>query len=176
MRGFKVEHVFEERQLEDGRPVPEPVRPVVLTGLGPKGAWDALAGLVEAQAFQVERGSLAPANGLTNLASRRVTVSASLEEAAATKTLAHELAHVMMHQPGQFAYQANRGRAEAETESVAYLVLGELGLGTDAYSFPYVAAWSDGDIKVVTAAVERALATAEQILVALERREEALAA
>lgn len=58
-----------------------------------------------------------------------------LDEAAAVKTLVHELAHVMLHDGPICDYVANRGHCEAEAESVAFLVCDGLGLQTDAYSF-----------------------------------------
>ena len=170
VRGFKVEHVFEARQTDgdgDGD-IPEPIRPTLLAGEGPDGAWDALVRLVEARGFKVERGALFPANGTTSMTTKVVTVADRLDNAAAVKTLAHELAHVVLHSDPSCDYHANRGRCEVEAESVAYLVCEELGLETDAYSFPYVASWAVGEVKVVTAAAERALGCAREILEQLE--------
>ena len=90
----------------------------------------------------------------------------------AVKTLARELAHIMLHQPGQVDYHANRERCKAGAESTAYLVCSELGLATDAYSFPYVATWAKGDRRVVTAAADKALACAGEIVAVLERQGE----
>jgi antirestriction protein ArdC len=98
-----------------------------------------------------------------------VTIADRLDDAAAVKTLAHELAHVMLHDMPLCDYHANRPRCEVEAESVAYLVCRELGLTTDAYSFPYVATWADGETKVVAAAADAALNTARTILEALEQ-------
>jgi hypothetical protein len=95
---------------------------------------------------------------------------------ALVKTLAHELAHVFLHQPGQVDYHANRPRCEAEAESVAFLVCSELGLATGGYSFSYVATWANGDMHVVTAAADKALACAREILEAIEPHSEAVAA
>ena len=91
---------------------PQPIRPQLLTGEGPAGAWAALSDLVAAQGFTVERASLYPANGQTSFATKVVTVADRLDEAAAIKTLAHELAHMMLHSPGQVDYYANRERCE----------------------------------------------------------------
>jgi hypothetical protein len=44
----------------------------------------------------------------------------------------------------------------------------ELGLETDTYSFPYVASWANGEVKVVTAAADRVLGCARGILEQLE--------
>jgi hypothetical protein len=125
--------------------------------------------LVAAEGFTVQRGGLYPANGETSFTTKVVTVADRLDEAAPVKTLAHGLAHVMLHQPGQVDYHGSRQRCEAEAESTAYLVCSELGLATDAYSFPYVATWSGGDMKVVTAAADKVLACAGQIVAALDQ-------
>ena len=90
--------------------VPERIRPELLTGEGPAGAWDALAALVEAQGYTIARAPLAPANGTTSFVSHLVTVADRLDEAATVKTLVHELAHVLMHV--NVDYHANRGRCE----------------------------------------------------------------
>ena len=52
VRGFKVEHVFAACQTDGDGEIPEPIRPTLLTGEGPRGAWDALAQLVEARGSQ----------------------------------------------------------------------------------------------------------------------------
>jgi len=166
VRGFKIEHVFAARQTDGDGEIPEPIRPELLCGEGPEGAWDALAALVEAKGYTILRAPLAPANGVTRPIERTVTVADRLDPAAAVKTLAHELAHVLLHE--DVDYHANRGRCEVEAESVAYLVCAGLGLATDAYSFPYVATWASGDTKVVIAAADAAIKCATAILGTLE--------
>jgi hypothetical protein len=76
---------------------------------------------------------------------------------------------VILHADPLLDYHGNRGRCEVEAESVAYLVCHELGLETDSYSFPYVATWAAGVLKVVTAAADRALGCAREVLEQLER-------
>ncbi len=163
--GFKVESVFASGQTDGDGDIPERMRPELLTGEGPAGAWDALATLVEAEGYTIARAPLAPANGTTSFVSKVVTVADRLEGAAAVKTLVHELAHVLLHV--NVDYHGNRGRCECEAESVAYLVCGELGLTTDAYSFAYVTTWADGDAKVVMSAADAAKKCATRILEAL---------
>lgn len=175
VRGFKVEHVFAACQTDGDGEIPEPIRPALLTGEGPRGAWDALARLVEARGFTIERASLFPANGTTSMLSRVVTVADRLDPAAAVKTLCHELVHVVLHSDPTCDYHANRGRCEVEAESVAFLVCRELELETDAYSFPYVATWASGEVKAVTATADCALGCAREILEQLERASELVA-
>jgi antirestriction protein ArdC len=169
LRGFTVDTVFAACQTDGDGDIPEPMRPVLLSGDGPEGAWDALGQLVEARAFSIERAPLFPANGVTSMDTRTVTVADRLEGAAAVKTLCHEAAHVILHSDPLCDYYANRGRCEVEAESVAYLVCRELGLETDAYSFPYVATWAGGEVKVVADAADRALASAREVLETLEQ-------
>ena len=164
VRGFTVASVFASRQTDGEGEIPEPVRPELLTGDGPSGAWDALRELVEAQGFSVTRGPLSPANGTTDMITRTVTVADRLEGAAAVKTLAHELAHVLMHNGPLCDYLANRGRCEVEAESVAYLICDTFGLATDCYSFAYVANWSRGEMAVVIEAADKVRTCAAGIL------------
>jgi antirestriction protein ArdC len=167
VRGFTVASVFAARQTDGDGVVPEPVRPELLTGDGPTGAWDTLTELVAEQGFSIERGPLEPANGTTDMVTRTVTVADRLDGAAAVKTLAHELAHVLMHNGPICDYLANRGRCEVEAESVAYLVCDAFGLASDGYSFAYVANWSRGEMDVVLAAADKVRKCAATILESL---------
>jgi antirestriction protein ArdC len=176
LRGFTVEHVFAACQTDGEGAIPEPVRPELLTGQGPAGAWAALCDVVAAHSFTVERAGLFPANGQTSFTTQVVSVADRLDEAAAVKTLCHEVAHLLLHHPGQVDYHANRDRCEVEAESVAYLVCSELGLATNAYTFPYVTTWAKGDMRMVTDAADKALKCAEEILAAIHGRTELAAA
>jgi len=60
--------------------------------------WDVLAAQIERAGFTLRRAEIASgANGVTDFAARTVTVAPHLSDAQAAKTLAHELAHVTMH-------------------------------------------------------------------------------
>ena len=167
VRGFTIASVFAARQTDGEGSIPEPVRPELLTGDGPVGAWSALVSLVEAQGFSVTLGELAPANGTTDMVARAVTVADRLDPAAQVKTLAHELGHVLMHNGPLCDYLANRGRCEVEAESVAYLVCDAFDLATDCYSFAYVASWARGDMQVVIEAADKVRKCATTILESL---------
>ena len=193
--GWRVVHVFDIFQTSGAR-LPERPMPQLLAGQAPDGLWQALAEQVTAHGFSLQRGDCGTANGLTDYTRRTVTVRPDIDDAAAAKTLSHELAHVHMHdpkgaatgaQPGASAAAANpilnaavttsfgqcRGRIEVEAESVAYLVTASHGLDSSAYTFPYVAGWAGtvDSVKpetVVRATGERVLAAARVILAATE--------
>jgi DNA primase len=167
--GFRVAYVFDIAQTS-GQPLPQQPTPQLLAGQAPQGLWDALAAQVTARGFTVRRGDCGPGvNGLTHYRDRTVTVRADVDDAQAVKSLAHELGHVLMHDPttptdltsgattgmppqagppALFAASALtsaalcRGTVEVEAESVAYLIAASHGLDTGSYTFAYVAGWA----------------------------------
>jgi antirestriction protein ArdC len=163
LRGFRVAFVFDVAQT-DGPPLPE-LRPQLLDGQAPPGLWSALARQIGDAGFRLVRGDCAPANGVTDRVTRMVTVREDLPDAQAVKTLAHELAHVMLHGADAPA-SMTRERAEVEAESVAYLVTTAHGLDAADYTVPYVTGWSGGQVGLVLDTAERVLSTAGGILAA----------
>jgi antirestriction protein ArdC len=152
LRGFKVVHVFDVTQT-DGEPLPD-AGPAHLTGTGPDGVWDHLAGLVHDDGYRIERGHCGlGANGYTDFTARVVRVRDDIEPAQAVKTLAHELGHIRADHEHRFTDYATsaacRGQAEVEAESIAYLITAQAGLDSASYSVPYLASWSGGDIDLL---------------------------
>lgn len=163
--GFKVVHVFDISQT-DGEELPD-MRPALLSGAAPQGLWEAVASQVERQGFTVERGRCpGRANGVASFDRRKVIVRPDLDPAQALKTLIHELTHVLLHEAGR-----ERQRAEVEAESVAFIVCRACGLPSDDYTFPYVAAWSSGDLEIVRETGDRVVSCARRILDGLETHE-----
>jgi len=106
-------------------------------------------------------------NGDCNFTLRRIRVSSEVSDVQAVKTLAHELAHAVLHEN---ALQ-DRATAELEAESVAYIISSELGLDSSEYTFGYVATWAGGGeeaIAGIRAAGERIQGAARQLLAGLE--------
>jgi len=111
-----------------------------LEGGDDRGWFEVLADVAIALDFSVERSDLA--NGVfgdCTYASRRIRVALTASPAQAVKTLAHELAHALLHENTD-----DRPLAELEAESVAYVVCQHLGLDTTCYSFGYVTTWAGG--------------------------------
>jgi len=170
LRGFKVVTVFDETQLVAPPAVPE-VRPRVLEGMAPPQLSAGLIENVRARDFTLAERDIAPAFGRTDFAAREVAIRPGLAPAAYTKTLAHETAHVLLHDPTQGSSIArSRERDEVEAESVAYLVAAAAGLDTGVYSFPYIARWAGGDLDLVRKTAERSVAAARELTNALGTR------
>lgn len=160
LRGFRVAHVFDVADT-DGEPLPV-VAAESVDSDAPSDLWDALASQVIHAGFALTRGDCGRANGRTDFGDRTVRVRDGLSNAQAAKTLAHELAHVLLHD-GPLNLRT-RDHCEVEAESVAYIVLQAQGIETDGYSLPYVAGWSGGKSEVVADTAARVVATAAAIL------------
>jgi len=137
--------------------------PAELHGEAPDGLWDDLAPLVTAEGFTIERGSCDGLFGQTNFPPFTVRVRADVDPAQATKTLCHELAHILCDHEHR---DVPRPVGQVEAESVACIVAAVVGLDTLGYSVPYVAGWA-GDRDTARASAERVLAVADQILTRL---------
>ncbi len=163
LRGFRVAHVFDVAQT-DGDPIPD-VAPELLTGDEPEGLLTQLVEQITARGFTF---ALVPpadmpirgANGCTDHLAHQVLVRDDVEPAQRAKTAAHELAHVLLHEPGM----ACRDRIEVEAESTAYVVLRAIGADPGSYSFPYVTRWAGGDTSLIASTGERVVGAARSIL------------
>lgn len=162
--GFRPVPVFDVAQTE-GEPLPEVCR--ALRGDDPTSCYSRLVVRAEEMGYSVVSTELpGTTNGDCAFALRRIRVECRNDPAQQVKTLAHELAHALLHEGTD-----DRPLAELEAESTAYLICQSLGLDTADYSFGYVACWAGGGpeavarIKASGARIQRA---ASVILDALE--------
>jgi hypothetical protein len=170
MRGFTVEKVFADTQTT-GDPLPEPVTPKLLRGDAPRGLGEAIMKLIEDRGFTVttvpSKAFIQGANGITRWDTRQVQVRDDMDDAAMVKTLIHEAAHVVLHDPTSRDRPAHRGHLEVEAESVAFIVARVHGMETDDYSFAYVAGWAGEDhAKVLAKTAQRVAACAKELIAA----------
>ncbi len=172
MIGVRPAYVWDASQTA-GDPLPELPVVELLEGEAPAGLWAGLATQIEAAGFALGEApnatSIHGANGVTNYTERTVLVRADMDDAARVKTLAHELGHVLMHDPESTDVGLHRGISEVEAESVALMIGAAHGMDTSSYTIPYVTSWAaqaDGKepAEIVKATGERVRATALKVL------------
>jgi hypothetical protein len=159
--GFRVTYVFDITQT-DG-PDLAPAGPQLLDGEAPLGLFSDLLDLIESAGYSFGYQVLDKGNGRTDFTTREVLVRPDLSGAQTVKTLTHELAHVMLHDPTDNPHLSLRP-IEVEAESVAYIVTAAHGLSADDYSVPYVTGWAGGDRKLLEQTADRVLSCAATIL------------
>jgi hypothetical protein len=176
MVGVRPAYVWDASQTT-GEPIPEPPAPRLLEGHAPAGLWEGLAAQVQSAGFELrlvaDASEIFGANGLTDYASRVVSVRADMDPAAQVKTLAHELGHVLLHGPDASEARQHRGIGEVEAESVALMVGAAHGMDTSGYTVPYVSTWAarvegQDPVEVVKTTGERVRKTSLGILEQLD--------
>ena len=164
--GFRRAHVFDIGQTE-GNPLPSPV--TLLEGSAPQILTDNVIKMCQDDDWMVVEDELSPGiNGETRWSSHTIVTATGLSEAQRAKTLVHELAHSMLHRG-----ESDRGKAEVEAESVAYVVCQHFGLDTSDYTFGYIATWASSDLEVVKKTADTVIKTANKIVYYIESNLEA---
>ncbi len=170
IRGFRYVPVFDISQTE-GADLPEICSR--LSGDHVSEHFEALVGVANSISFTVELHELADgSNGDCSHYLKLIRVDGRHSMEQQIKTLAHELAHALLHESF-----ADRPLAELEAESVAYVVCNHLSIASDAYSLGYVATWAGGGERaagLIKACSGRIQHAASQILRSFELQEAAL--
>jgi hypothetical protein len=164
VRGFKFVPVFDVSQT-DGEDLPSVCNR--LDGADPAGCFARLVSVAQSIGFAVTSHELnGSANGDCSHAERRIRIEIRNAPAQQVKTLAHEIAHALLHESFE-----SRALAELEAESTAYVVCQALRFDTGGYSFGYVATWGDGGVRAIAcikASCDRIQRAAAAILRAFE--------
>ena len=157
---FRPVPVFAQDQTE-GDPLPAIC--VRLHGDDAPGAYGGLVQVAHSFGFTVEDHAFdGETNGDCSHALQRIRIEATLEPTHRVKTLAHELAHALLHMD-----RSERALMELEAESVAFVVCDALDIDAGEWTFGYVAGWSGGGdnaIAAIKAAGTRIQRTADRIL------------
>jgi len=163
---FRVSHVFDVSQT-DGEPLPEPIEVNGDPGVHlPK-----LYGFTEDHAIQVEkRDQLSSPDALGISHGGRVEILAELPPAQEFETLAHELAHELLHKDFPKGERPTKAVLETEAEAVSYVLCNAIGL-TDTQGMSDYILHHDGDVDVLKASLERIRSTSRILLEALELTE-----
>jgi antirestriction protein ArdC len=168
IRGFKYVPVFDIAQTE-GPALPTVCRK--LSGEDPQDFYGRFLAVAASIGFRVEDHQFGDTtNGDCSSSERRIRVEIHNSPAQRVKTLAHELAHALLHQ-----HVEDRALAELEAESTAYVVCREVGLDTSGYSFGYLAVWAGNGEEAIAGikrSCDRIQKTAATILRHLEAEEE----
>ncbi len=143
LSGFKCVHVFDVGQTE-GEELPS-----IETSIqgDDKGLIDLLVKFSENNGVPVYFQGALNAKGYCQFSEGKpvkIVVDDALSPAHRAKTLAHELAHSILHSKEQYEGHLSRSEAELEAESVAYIVMNHFDLDTSDYSFAYIADWQNG--------------------------------
>lgn len=142
IRGFRWVPVFDFSQTE-GDDLPLATHKLI--GADYAQLFERLEAVASAQGFKVSLQELpAEINGLCRHDTREILISPANSPLHQVKTLAHELAHAILHEG-----ETNRPLAELEAESVAFVICGALGVDTGEYSFGYVSCWAGGSEEAV---------------------------
>lgn len=166
IRGFKKVSVFDISQTigED-----LPLVPVSPLHGDDQGLFDQLQQFSTHRGWSVQVEPLGGANGVCRFRTHTISIDPKLPPLHRAKTLAHEIAHSLLHEEAQ--YTEHRGDMELEAESVAFIVLDHFGLDSGDYSFGYVASWqTDKDaIAQLQKVGQRIQGAAKQIIDALQQ-------
>jgi antirestriction protein ArdC len=142
IRGFRYVPVFDIAQTR-GEAAPSICEK--LCGDDPSRFYDRLVTMARSIDFRVDDHEFADTrNGDCSTSERRIRVESRNTPAQRVKTLAHELAHALLHRSVD-----DRALAELEAESTAFVVCRRIGLDTGSYSFGYVATWAGGGDEAV---------------------------
>lgn len=167
---FKTVYVFDVSQT-DGKELPEPVSE--LTGDVDAERKDAVFAAIRKVTgidieFQDIRGG---SKGYYSPAEDKIVIKTGMSDAQTLKTVFHETAHKLLHDPKSEIVTAKspRNEKEVQAESVAFMVAEKFGLDTSEYSFPYIASWSEGkQLEQLKNALQEIQSAAKQFSNAIE--------
>lgn len=165
--GFKVVYVFDISQT-DGKPVPVIATELQGNGARYNKAYNVLKDYAEntlkvpVEVKEITDGSNGYYRRPMMGEKAGIVIKDGMNDAQRTKTLAHEVAHAILHTSEEDRH--SRPEMEVEAESVAYVVFKSLGLDSSGYSFGYVASWSNSNVELVEKTGARIQKAAHQIL------------
>ena len=153
---FRAAYVFDVSQT-DGQPLPE----IDSVNGDPREYRERLAKFIAEQGIALGYSEeIAPARGMSE--GGKITLLPDQSPAEEFATLAHEVAHEMMHRDERRSSTTKRVR-ETEAEAVAYVVCSAIGLETGSAAQDYIGLYG-GDAKLLGESLEYVQRTATQIL------------
>jgi antirestriction protein ArdC len=157
--GFRAAYVFDVSQT-DGKELPQ-----IGTVQGdPSRCCEQLRSFASAQSISVDYSrKIAPARGMSS--GGKITLLPDQPPAEEFSTLAHELAHELLHRGDRRSATSRRIR-ETEAEATAFVVCHAIGLETGSAATDYIQLWN-GDAQLLTESLAYIRQAASQMLAAL---------
>jgi antirestriction protein ArdC len=157
--GFRAAYVFDVTQT-DGKELPQ-----IGTVKGdPQEHAARLRSFAETRGIVVQYSDqIAPARGLSS--GGKITLLPGQSPAREFSTLAHELAHELLHR-GDRRSTTSRQIRETEAEATAFVVSQAIGLDTGSAACDYIQLWM-GDAQILTESLGYVRQAASQMLTAL---------
>ena len=157
--GFRAAYVFDLSQT-DGKELPQ-----IGTVQGdPQEHTERLRSFAAGQGIAVEYSEqIAPARGVSS--GGRITLLPGQSPAEEFSTLAHELAHELLHRGGRRSITSRQIR-ETEAEATAFVVCHAVGLETGSSASDYIQLWN-GDAQLLTESLAHVQRAASQMLTAV---------
>jgi antirestriction protein ArdC len=157
--GFRAAYVFDISQT-DGRDLPH----IGTVDGEPREQAGRLRSFAEAHGIAVEYSDeIAPARGLSS--GGKITLLPRQSAAEEFSTLAHEIAHELLHRGDRRANTSRRVR-ETEAEATAFVVCEAIGLQTGSAASDYIQLWN-GDAQLLTQSLGYIRQAASEMLAAL---------
>jgi antirestriction protein ArdC len=157
--GFRAAFVFDISQT-DGKELPQ----IGVVQGNPRQYRDQLRQFVSSKNILLEFSTdIAPARGISF--GGRITLLPGQSPAEEFSTLAHEVAHELLHRGDRRASTSKRVR-ETEAEATAFVVCQAVGLETGSAASDYIQLWN-GDAQLLTESLGYIRQTASAILAAL---------
>jgi antirestriction protein ArdC len=158
--GFRAAYVFDVSQT-DGQDLPR----IGMVEGEPREYRDRLQSFAAAQGISIEYSSqIAPARGTSS--GGCITLLPGQSAAEEFSTLAHELAHELLHR-GHRRSSTSRQIRETEAEATAFVVCHAIGLETGSAAADYIQLWN-GDAELLTESLGQVRQAASLMLSALE--------
>ncbi len=177
---FKTAYVFDVSQTE-GKPIPNPVEELKgdIDSAKMEAIFNALRKVTGINIeFEDIRGS---AKGYYNPETKRIAVKTGMSDTQTIKTVFHETAHCLLHDPDKkiVTAKAPRNEKEVQAESTAFIVAEHFGIDTSDYSFPYIATWTNGKtleqlqkvLQEIQTAAKTIISGVESELIKMQKRE-----
>jgi hypothetical protein len=151
--GFKIGHTFDVSQTE-GAPLPNPIN-MALSG-DDQGVYAALAAFakdilhIDVELVESDNPNWGGACSYDQEGHPAcIVVAGDRSPLFRAQTLAHELAHALLHSDKDYRAHTPRSRIECEAESVSFCVMHHFGLDVGEVAFGYLAYWGDGENALV---------------------------